>query len=76
VVVVPDDDDLRFGDINDGDSDGTDSGAGGGFSPEPLLVGGIVGVVLLINQPLSSLIMNVAMALFLVIAGVVASFRV
>lgn len=73
---MSDDDDLRFGDINDGDSNGTDSGAGGGFSPEPLLVGGLVGVVLLIGQPLSSLTMNVAMALFVVIAGVAGSFEV
>jgi hypothetical protein len=68
---MSDDDDLRFGDISSGGAGGD---SGGGFNPNPLLIGGLVAAILVFTQPLSSLIMNVGVALFVIIAGVAGSF--
>lgn len=71
---MSDDDDLRFGDVNGGDSGGTGGNVGSDFDVEPLLVGGFVAVIVLFTQPLSSLMMNIVCALFMAFAGVIGSF--
>ena len=73
---MSDDDDLRFGDVGSGGNDGTGGDAGGGFSPEPLLVGGLVAAILVFTQLLLTLTMNVLIALFVALAGVAGSFGV
>lgn len=66
------DDDLRFGDINGGDSGSR------GFDPKPLAVAGIVVVILLIDQPLTGeiggLSMNIVGALVVGVGGILGTF--
>lgn len=73
---MADDDDLRFGDVGDGDE-----GSGGlsGSDLGPLAVGVLVAVFLLIGQPLSGsmggLSMNIVGAAILLVGGIIATFQ-
>ncbi|WP_336327390.1 hypothetical protein [Halovenus sp. HT40] len=70
---MSDDDDLRFGDVSGGSS-GTNEGSSGGFDPMPLAVAGVVIVILLVGQPITTdiggLSMNIVGALIVGVGGI------
>ncbi len=77
-----DDDNLRFGDVDhEKDNQKSDSGGSitaGGFDIIPPAVGGVIGGLFLIVQPLSGSIsgfsMNLVFGLAIVAGGVIAAF--